>query len=283
MIDLERISGVPMELDDSGQLTFDPDIVVDEFKVRLLDELTDVAMEPEVCRGSAEVAYYMYNGVFHRDDQPLLNDVPMRYELTLIPPRLMGREFVKTFGHLHSPEPKSGIDYAEVCEVLVGTAHFIFQTLDVAGPAASAAFYAEAQVGQKVLLPPGFDHCTINPGPEPLLFSDVITLGVSGIYDRFRTTRGAVYLEVANGGEPQFIVNPTYQDVPPLEKIELRDYPHLHLTTDEPLYTAFIQGRGENWPFLSDPRRFWPTFPDLEAVFKSDKSSEIQMPGEDTG
>ena len=46
---------------------------------------------------------------------------------------------------------------------------------------------------------------------------------------------------------------------------------------------AFIQGRGENWPFLSDPRRFWPTFPDLEAVLKSDKSSEIQMPGEDTG
>jgi glucose-6-phosphate isomerase len=259
-----------MELDDSGQLTFDADVVVDEFKIRSLDALTDVALEPEACRGREDAAYYMYNGVFHRDDEPVLRDVPMRYELTLMPPRLMGREFVKTFGHLHSPEPKSGIDYAEVCEVLVGTAHFVFQTLDLAGPDASVAFYVEAKAGQKVLLPPGFDHCTINPGPEPLLFSDVIALGVSGIYDRFRATRGAVYLEVADDGEPQFIANPIYRDVPPLKRIELKDYPHLHLTTDEPLYTTFVRKRGENWPFLSDPRRFWPTFPDLQAIFRPD-------------
>ncbi len=77
------------------------------------------------------------------------------------------------------------MDYAEVCEVLAGTAHFLFQTLDVAGPDATMAFYVEAQAGDKVLVPPGFDHCTINPGPEPLLFSDVIALGVTGIYDRF--------------------------------------------------------------------------------------------------
>lgn len=269
-MNLEHISGLPLSLDEDGQIVFGPDVVVDEIKARPLNALTPVALEPDRCRGKQEAAYHMYNGVYRQSDAERLADVPLRYELTLIPPRRMGREFVKTLGHRHCPEPKSGIDYAEVCEVLIGTAHFLFQTLDVEEekPSASMAFYVEAQPGDKVLMPPGFDHCTINPGPEPLLFSDVIALGVSGIYDRFKASRGAAYLEVAEDGEPRFIPNPAYQAVPPLNKVAPKRYPELHLTDEEPLYTAFIQNRGENWPFLTDPRRFWSTFPDLEGALR---------------
>ena len=56
----------------------------------------------------------------------------------------------------------------------------------------------------------------------------------------------------------------------PSKRIELKDYADLHLTTDEPLYTAFVRRKGKDWPFLTDPRRFWPAFPDLEAVFRPD-------------
>ena len=255
-MDLEHLSGIPIALDEAGQVAFGPDVVVEETKVRLLDELTPVALEPEVCRGSREVAYYMYNGVYLQSDAARLAGVRLRYELTLLPPRCLGREYVKTLGHRHCPEPASGMDYAEVCEVLAGTAHFLFQTLDVTGPDASVAFYVEAKAGDKVLVPPGFDHCTINAGPDPLLFSDVIALGVTGIYDRFKAARGAAYLEVAEEGQPRFIPNPAYRTVPPLQKVKPKDYPELHLTSVEPLYTAFVQGRGENWPFLTDPRQF---------------------------
>ena len=268
MVDLEKLAGVPISLNDEGLLVLGAGMVVDERGVRLLDELTPVALEPDICRGSQEIAYYMANGVYREMDAPGLAGAPMRYELTLIPPRRIGREFIKTFGHRHCPEPNSGLDYAEVCEVLVGTAHFVYQTLDVSGPSSSMALYVEATAGQKVLLPPGFDHCTINPGPEPLLFSDVIALGVTGIYDRFRATRGAVYLEVADNGGAQFVPNPAYQDVPSLERIAFNDYPNLRLTSDEPLYTAFVETGGEHWPFLTDPRHFWATFPDLESVFR---------------
>jgi glucose-6-phosphate isomerase len=268
-LDLTELSGLPIALDDRGLLVFGPDVEVEDHGERLLDALTPVLLEPESARGNRDVAYYMDNGVYRRSDAARLAGVPMRYELTLIPPRRIGRELVKTFGHRHRPEPRSGLDWAEVCEVLVGTAHFLLQTLDLRGPSASAAYLIEAKAGQKVLLPPGFDHCTINPGYEPLLFSDVVARGVSGIYDRFVATRGAVYLEVANpeGGEPRLIPNPAYRDVPSLVRVELRDYPELDLTSDLPLYTAFIQGLGQNWPFLTDPSRFWPAFPDLRTVF----------------
>jgi glucose-6-phosphate isomerase len=267
MLDLRPLSGLPLALDDSGLLVLGPGVMVDEHKERLLDALTPVALDPEACRGSREVAYYMDNGVYHQDDADRLADLPLRYELTLIPPRRLGREFVKTFGHVHHPEPRSGMAWAEVCEVLVGTAHFLLHTLDLEGPGASKAFYVEATVGQKIVIPPDLDHLTINPGPEPLLFSDVIALGVTGDYDRYRATRGGAYLEVAESGQPRFIPNPSYREVAPLRKIELGDYPELGLAGDEPLYTAFVRTRGEKWPFLPDPSRFWATFPGLaEAI-----------------
>ena len=265
MLDLETFSGLPLKLDDAGQVSFGPDVVVEETKARLLDELTPVAMEPETCRGSREVAYYMYNGVYCQRDATRLGGVPMRYELTLFPPLRMGHEFVKTLGHLHSPEPKSGIDYPEVCEVLVGTAHFFFQTLDPGGPGASAAFYTEVQAGEKIVIPPGLDHLTINPGPGPLLFSDVIALGVAGIYDRFKAAHGAAYFEILEDGRPRFVPNPAYRAIPPLGKRAPKGYPALRLAHHDPLYTAFIESRGEMWPFLADPRLFWPAFPDLDA------------------
>lgn len=263
--ELERVSGLPLTLDEAGRLVFGPGVAVEETRIRLLDALTPVALEPEACRGCQEPAYYMYNGVYRQSDADRLAGVGLRYELTLIPPRRMGREFVKTLGHRHCPEPQSGLDYAEVCEVLAGTAHFLFQTLDPAGKQASLAFYVEARPGDKVIIPPGLDHCTINPGPEPLLFSDVIALGVTGIYDRFAATHGAAYLEIAEGPRPRFTPNPAYQTVPPLKEVPPSDYPRLHLTRKEPLYTALVEGRGEHWPFLPDPRQFWRHFPSLEA------------------
>jgi len=191
----------------------------------------------------------------------------MRYELTLIPPRSIGRECVKTFGHIHHKEPRSNLEWTEVVEVVTGTAHFLLQTLDLDGPDADHVYLIEAKPGQKVLLPPGFDHCTINPSDEPLLFSDVIALGVSGDYSRFVASRGAAYLEVTDGGAPYFIANPTYRRVAALERVPLTDHPELHLATDLPLYTAFVQTRGADWAFLLDPRLFYAAFPDLQREF----------------
>ncbi len=263
MLDLERQSGLALALGDDGKLVFGADVVVEEHRERLLDALTPVALDPEACRGSQTVAYYMDNGVYRRQDAARLARVPIRYELTLLPAGRMGREYLKTHGHLHSADPRTGLTWAEVCEVVLGTAHFLFQTLDPAGPNAGKAWVVEARAGQKVIFPPDLDHLTINPGPGPLLFSDVIALGVSGDYERFRRSHGAAYVEVEQGGRPEWLANPAYRSVPPLVRVEPRDYPALGLTSGEPLYTAFVCTRGEGWGFLTDPGRFAEAFPEL--------------------
>lgn len=263
MQDLAAVSGLPLYLDDSGQVRFGPGVLVDETKARFFDELVPVALDPASCRGRRDAAYYMYNGVYRQADRSRLQSVPMRYELTLIPPFRMGREFIKTLGHIHRPDPATGMSHAEVCEVLAGTAHFIFQTLNIEGPDAGRVVCVEARAGQKVIIPPDLDHCTINPGPGPLLFSDVVSLALAGNYDRYRAAHGAAYFEIARNAHGEFIPNPAYRRVAPLERATPGDYPGLNLTRDVPLYTAFLEQQGANWPFLLDPSRFGEAFPDL--------------------
>jgi glucose-6-phosphate isomerase, archaeal len=266
MLDLTSLSGLPMSLDDNGHLILGREITVAEAKVRLLDELTAVALDPAACRGSHEIAYYMYSGIYREADYHRLGELPLRYELTLMPPGRIGRELLKTHGHIHSVEPISSMTYPEICEVLVGTAHFITQSSEPSGPTADLVLCVEVKAGQKIILPSGMHHCMINAGSEPLLVADVVAVASKGIYSRFRNAHGAAYLEIVDEEQTRFIPNPVYKRVAPLQRLSAREYPEFGLTVDQPLYTEFLRHRGENWPFLADPHRIRMTFPKMDAI-----------------
>ena len=257
MPDLAVLSGLPLGL--SGDLLlFGEDVIVDETTQRLLADLALVALDPASCLDSAQVAYHMYNGIYRRSDARRLSGVPLRYELTLIPPRLLGREYVKTHGHLHDAPPGSALTYPEICEVLLGTAHIIMQTFDPAGPRADTVTCIEVAQGQTIVIPPGVDHLTINPGSGPLLFADVIALQCRSLYDRFRASHGAAYLEIEQNGSPTFFANSVYASVPPLTRRVAGGDSQLGLLPGETLYASFVRTRGQEWGFLTQPeRRQW--------------------------
>lgn len=268
MIDLYEISGLPMSLDLGGGVVFDQGVVVDESKVRRVNELESVADDPDACKGDERIAYYMYNGVYHQRDVETIRRSGMRYELTLLVQGVMGKECVKTMGHRHFPEPSSGLEYVEICEVLYGTAHFFFQ-MPVKDGVTHAAFMVEAKAGEKVIFPPVMDHCTINAGNGPMLFSDVITLGVNGNYAPFKEFGGGAYLEICGGdGIHEIVQNPRFREIPPLQWVTPGEYPELDIAKVEPLYTAYVRTGGAKWNFLANPALFDEFFPDLKRQFK---------------
>ena len=74
--------------------------------------------------------YYMYRDISRSDaDRSWLSAQDLRYDITVIPPREICGEFIKTKGHYH-PDNPSGIGYPEVYEVLAGMAHFLIQNHD---------------------------------------------------------------------------------------------------------------------------------------------------------
>jgi glucose-6-phosphate isomerase len=267
-MDLSQISGLPMRLDEQGSLHLDASLAVEDRRVRRLNELTSVYLDPTACRGE-QVAYEMINGIVAAGDSERLAGLPVRYELTLFAALKIGQEYVKTLGHIHFPEPNSGIDHPEICEVLVGRAHFFFMKLNPDGFSAEDAFYIELSAGQKIIIPPGYNHLTINPGPGPMLFSDVVARTVRGNYEPMKSAGGAVYLEVESGQDAVFIPNPRYHSHPILRRVYPKEFPQLQLGSGEPLYTAFRRTRAEGWEFLWRPELYGSQFPTPDAVFNS--------------
>lgn len=267
-LDLHAISGLPLALDAQGKLVLSADVKVKEYRARTFAELTAVYLARTACSADT-IAYEMFNDLYLNEDCEWVKKLPVRYELTLFPDLKIGPEYVKTLGHIHLKDPRSGIDHPEICEVLVGKAHFLFMKLDLEQRSASSAFYVEVTAGQKIIIPPGYDHLTINPGPGPMLFSDVVSREVGGNYDRMKAMGGAVYLEVDRHGMPEFIPNPSYTSHPPLQRFSPREFPELNLTKGEPLYTAFRRNQAREWDFLIWPERFAGQFPNLSALFQA--------------
>lgn len=259
MTTLLDTAGFDVKLTEDGRLSFSSDIVVDETFSRPLSRLQSVALQPEACEPQDRVQYWMYNGIARQTDRSRLANSGMRYELTLMPPLAIGRERAKTLGHLHSFPQGSRVNYPEVCEVLTGTAYFVFQTMDTVARSSTFCSYLEAHPGDKIVIPPNLHHLTINAGDTPLLFSDVIPLDVKGIYDPLKDVHGAAYFNTVDTG---WIPNPNYQTVPELIKLGKHDYPQFGLTSDIPLFMTFTQ-TPEKLAWMVDPSSFARLFPDL--------------------
>ncbi|HHX75375.1 MAG TPA: glucose-6-phosphate isomerase [Firmicutes bacterium] len=197
----------------------------------------------------------MYRGVSREEDRELLAAHGLRYDVTVIRPGRIGREYIKTAGHYHPVKPGTDTTYPEVYEVLAGRAHYLLQTEpDEEGV---DAIIIEAVPGDKVLIPPGYGHITINPGTEPLIMSNWVAAGFASVYGPIKELRGGAYFEVAAEGEDeQFLVNPNYQPTPRLAMRPVEDWPDFGLIAGKPMYLAFLADPGK-FAFLTHPEDYF--------------------------
>jgi glucose-6-phosphate isomerase len=82
-------------------------------------------------------------------DRSWLTRQQIRFDSTVIPPREICGEFIKTKGHFH-PDNPSGTGYPEIYEVLAGEAHYLIQNQDC-----SDVVMIMARTGEIVDVPPG--------------------------------------------------------------------------------------------------------------------------------
>jgi glucose-6-phosphate isomerase, archaeal len=264
MTNLAECAGIDVQWAADGTLKFGSNIVVDETFPRPLSRLRPVALEPNACEPDDQVQYWMYNGIARVQERERLQASGMRYEFTLMFPHALGHERAKTLGHLHSFPPNQSLNYPEVCEVLHGSAYFVFQTVDLELKQSTFCAVVEAHAGDTVIIPPNLHHLTINAGDEPLLFSDVIPLAVKGIYEPLMTMHGAAYLYTV---DDEWIPNPAYQVVPELQHGNRLANPEFFLPIDVPLYRVFAE-QTEWLSWMLTPLRFGEIFPDLRRVVR---------------
>ncbi len=165
--------------------------------------------------------YYMYRDLYlSRADRDRLVDHGLRYDITIIPPRMLGVEYVKTAGHYHPLPPGEKVSYPELYEVLDGEAIYLLQRQDLSDV---AAVYASS--GDKVLVPPNYGHITINWSNKTLKMANLVARDFSSIYDPIKEKGGGAYFYTTLG----FIKNEHCPEATELRRVEAPDNSQLRM------------------------------------------------------
>ncbi len=166
--------------------------------IRLLEDMRGLLYNQEWAKTAPNFElYYMYRGVKKKDG--------LRYDITVIPPRMLGQEYTKTKGHSHSQE------YGEIYIVLRGQALYLLQ--EYTNNKIKDVYAVKAKKGEVVVIPPHYGHITINPSKkETLKEANWLCETCQNIYDLFVEKQGACYYFTEGG----WIKNKKYGKVPKL-------------------------------------------------------------------
>ena len=144
----------------------------------------------------------------------------LRYDITIIHPRMFGKEFAKTKGHIHA-----GF-YGEVYMVLEGEGLYFAQKWRDDLPAQAGnniedVFVVHAKKGDVVIIPAGYGHVTINPSNQELKTANWVAENDKGNFEPFEINQGACYYYIAppstgSGQAGIWVKNEHYKNVPPL-------------------------------------------------------------------
>ena len=118
----------------------------------------------------------------------------------------------------------------------------------------------QANPGEKLIIPPGFGHISINIGITPLVLADLFADNIASDYSFFKKQRGAAYWvlpsQSTSAKEIMSVHNPRYRDAGPLIFGTPTTYPTVGLSKKTSIYDAFV-AHPDRFTFLTNPRTAW--------------------------
>ncbi|MBU3895820.1 glucose-6-phosphate isomerase [Patescibacteria group bacterium] len=163
-------------------------------RVRLLSDIKKVVFDQEWLKTAPDrELYFMYGDVINEGD--------FKYSVTVLPPFNLGKEFVKTKGHVHIGS------FQETYTVLEGEAIYLMQKGNELIEDVYAVF---AKKGESIIIPSGYGHITINASNLELKTGDWRYKDCKSDYSLFERLGGACYYYTKNG----WVKNKNYKQIP---------------------------------------------------------------------
>lgn len=168
--------------------------------VRHLNDMREVLYDKDFAENSPDMdLYYMYRNVDIKDG--------LKHNITVIPAKMFGSEFVKTAGHYHAGPQK------ELYNVLQGEAIFLMQKGDQ--EKIEDVYVVKTKPGESALIKSFYGHITINPSGEEMKTQDWSPTETKSDYSMFKKLQGACYYYIKDGsGQDKWIKNKNYKFVP---------------------------------------------------------------------
>jgi len=227
-------------------------------RIRKLSELKEVVYDRAWLENNKRdlELYYMHRDLaLSKKDRGLLLDANLRYDITIIPPRMLGTEYVKTLGHYH-PDAKPGITYPELYEVLEGEAVYLFQKPGKSYDEIEEVIAVKAQKGDKVLIPPNYGHVAINPAKKSLKMANIVERNFTSIYKPYIEKRGAAYFLTEKG----YVKNENYKKILELRFFDAKNIQvklkKFGINRKEEIYKLIKKEEAKYLEFLTKPENF---------------------------
>lgn len=251
MVYLKKQSGIPLTFAGDA-IAFGKDIIGEPEHARMLEDARPYLME-KTATSRRKKLYLMYRDVHRVQDEAIFRKNRIRYDITVIFPGTLGGkngEYIRTIGHAHPA--------AEIYEVLDGEALFILQQI---GGMQHDLYYITASKGEKMIIPSGYGHVTVNKGDTPLILADLFADSIRSDYSFFKKHHGPAYWVTPPAGETDDFTlteNPAHKNIGEFTLGIPADLSTIGLPRKKSLYALFTE----------DPKRF---------SFLTDQKKEAQL------
>ena len=204
--------------------------------------------------------YYVYQGLSkNKNDKKTFKKFWLSYDVTIIPPRLLGKEFVKTKGHYH-PLFSKKLSYPEIYEVLDGKAIFLLQQKNKISNIKNV-IAIKVKKDEKIIIPPNYGHIIINVANKTLKTANIISNKFFPVYDEVEKKNGFCYFAIKEKSGIKWIKNKKYKKVPGLRFKKPGIFSEFQISKSKSLYnlikTPFVLD------FLNKPQNYskiWKKF-----------------------
>lgn len=247
MKDFKEISGLDVKLENTG-LSYNQNDFPVEPKTRTYKEAEDVYLTKDA---EEQDLYWMYRYFEMVSQVETFERSDVEYDLTVIKNGKVGPELIKTAGHYHGYVPGTDLTYPEVYEVIDGKIEYLLQTKPDSESKVDVVII-RAEPGDKVIVPPGYGHISVNVGNSYAVSSNLQKrdLPATADYETYKVNNGgALYRSETGWDENHNYVIRTLKKATPKEKAEWG------LTKSKPLYASFIVEPGK-FDFLVHPEKY---------------------------
>lgn len=236
MIDLNKMTSMNLKYDErSRKLLYGS---VTDLKpitplARTIDDLKDVLIDHQWLNhaDTDQVVSLIFRDVCNYMDKGKLMQMDIRYDIKILLPVMLGKEYCKTLGHYTSSIAEKSMPHPELHQVIDGEVLFLMQKTE--NGKIVDAYFVKAKKGELVLVKPNYARNVINVGNKDAILASWVSRSAAIHNEKIIEKKGLCHYVVMG----KTIPNENYDGVPKELETKLPETPEkFGLKDNQPMY-----------------------------------------------